>query len=105
MKRIAYNDKDRIMKLYSRGVQPKTLIKEYRIPSSTLYYWINNTPIKVAANSDHTHTIAGWSKLNSHCKKLESELAFIQRALIDSMALKDRLSVIDEEYGKESLNV
>ena len=105
MKRITYNDRDRIIKLYSQGVKPKALIKEYHIPSSTLYYWINNIPIKVAANSNQVHTISSWSRLNSHCKKIESELAFVQRAIIDKMEPKERMSIIDEKFGEESLNV
>lgn len=45
------------------------------------------------------------SRILNHSKKLESELGFLQRTVVKDLPLRDRMAIIDAEYGRESLHV
>ena len=80
-------------------------MKEYRIPSSTFYYWTKHNPREIVNGLDDEHTISSWHRLNSHCKKIEAEIAFLQRTIVKDFTLKDRMAIIDKEYtGEESIH-
>lgn len=79
------------------------ICQEYRIAHSTLYKWINDYPKQVIL--DKTMPRYSTAKLFSHARKLEAELAFLKRTVIKDISLRERMRIIDEEYGKESLHV
>lgn len=104
MKHIEYYNKQKILQLYYDGASPSLLSDEYHIPQSTLFYWISKYP-KASLSSPAQHQIKNWSKLVSHNKKLEAELDFIKRTVVKTLSLRQRMAIIDAEYGKESLNI
>ena len=46
-----------------------------------------------------------WDKLQAHTAKLEAELAFLQRTIVDNYTLRERMDIIDKEYGLDSIHV
>lgn len=81
------------------------ICQEYHIPHSTLYLWIAEYPcekVMIASSKKRLPTI---SKMLSHSKKLESEVSFLQRTVVKDLSLRERMAIIDAEYGKESLHV
>lgn len=81
------------------------ICQEYHIPHSTLYLWIAEYPcekVMIASSKKRLPTI---SKMLSHSKKLESKVSFLQRTVVKDLSLRERMAIIDAEYGKESLHV
>lgn len=105
MRRVIYHNKHHILKLYYQGVPPAFLMREYRIPSSTLYSWIAKTPKSVVVTAADSQEITNWHHKERHYKKIEKELEFIRRTVIKNMPRSEKIAIIDREYGKESLHV
>jgi len=103
MKKIHHN-KHKIIKLYYQGVSPSVLCAEYNIPSSTLFYWISKYPKSVAMSNDRSR-FSNWHTAIAHHKKTAAELAFLQRTILKEFSLRDRMAIIDREFGKESIHI
>lgn len=106
MRHIQYNNKQNVLKQYYDGIPPTVLSKEYNIPQSTLFYWISKYSKSVVLKKEREDKrFNNWSKLQSHSDKQELEIAFLKRTVVKKIPLKECLSIIDNEYGKESLHV
>lgn len=105
MKRITHNNKQQILKLYYNGVPPCTLIREYRVPSSTLYFWIKQNPKSFVINTRNDSEMMTYHKLVSHCQKIEKELKLVQSEIVNKVPRQERVLIIDKKYGTESLHV
>ena len=103
MRHIIYNNKQRILKLYHEGISPTFLSKEYHVPQSTLYYWVKKYPQKIGTQNGAS--LKRWDKIITHNKKIEAELSFLKRTVVKEFSLRERLNIIDKEYGKESVHV
>lgn len=105
IRKYSYNKKIKLLKLYYEGMSGSAICQEYHIPHSTLYLWIAEYPcekVMIASSKKRLPTI---SKMLSHSKKLESEVSFLQRTVVKDLSLRERMAIIDAEYGKESLHV
>ena len=98
-----HNKKFKVLKLYYQGMPATRICREYRIANSTLYKWINDYPRDSLYGSRAASV--NLSKLLNHTKKVEAEVEFLHRTVIKDIPLRDRLAIIDQEYGKESLHV
>lgn len=96
--------KQEILKLYYDGASPMALIKTYNIPESTLFYWITKYPEGIVKKKSLSR-FSSWSKTLSHTNKIEAELEFLKRTVVNKIPKRERIKIIDEEYGKESLHV
>ena len=105
MRKIIYHNKHHILKLYYQGVPPAFLMREYRIPSSTLYSWIAKNPRSVVMTTTNSQEITNWYHRERRYKKTEKKFEFIYRAVIKNMPRSEKIAIIDREYGKESLHV
>ena len=103
MRKTIRNKKFKLVKLYYEGTPATKICQEYRVAHSTLYKWINDYPEQAILEKSMPHR--SITKLFSHTKKMEAELAFLQRTVIKDISLRERMAVIDKEYGKESLHV
>lgn len=103
-RKYSYDKKIKLLKLYYQGMSGAAICRKYHIPHSTLYLWITEYSCeKVILNSKKR--IPTISKVLSHSEKLESEVGFLQRTVVKELSLKDRMAIIDTEYGRESLHV
>lgn len=103
MRKTIRNKKFKLVKLYYEGTPATKICQEYRVAHSTLYKWINDYSEQAILEKSMPHR--SITKLFSHTKKMEAELAFLQRTVIKDISLRERMAVIDKEYGKESLHV
>lgn len=104
MKVTSQNKKFKILRLYYEGIPATVLCAEYRIPHSTLYKWITDYPRQSVIDDEMKKGNIGLSRLFSHINKLDSEVAFLQRTVVKEIRLRERMAIIDKEYGKESLH-
>ncbi|MBR2766880.1 IS3 family transposase [Candidatus Saccharibacteria bacterium] len=104
MSKTKHKNKELILELYYSGVSPVKLSEEYHIPQSTLFYWISKYPKEIVLNRPRS-SIKGLSRMMSHTKKIEEENSFLKRTVVAKIPLQERLAIIDDEYGKESLHV
>jgi transposase InsO family protein len=104
--RISITKKYKILQQYYEGVSAESLCHDYHIAHSTLYKWITDYPreniIRAKLKKDD---IIHLPRMISHTKKLEAEIDFLHRTVTDHMSLRERMKIIDNEYGKESLHV
>ena len=105
MKIISQNKKFKILKLYYEGMPAATICRDYHIPHSILYKWITDYPWQSFLNIKAKEKPISLPKLLSHSRKLEGELAFLKRTVIKDIPLRERMAIIDEEYGKESIHL
>lgn len=105
-RKINSNQKYKIIKLYYEGESAEALCRNYHIAHSTLYKWIADHPkesmIRARLKKEKPVNVP---YLMSHAKKLEAELEFLHRTVTNKIPLRERMKIIDDEYGKESLRV
>lgn len=105
IRKYSYNKKIKLLKLYYEGMSGTAICREYHIPHSTLYLWITEYPCEKVMIANSKKRIPTISKMLSHSKKIESEVSFLQRTVVKDLSLRERMAIIDAEYGKESLHV
>lgn len=102
--RINTKKKYKIIELYYEGASAKSLCREYNISRSTLYKWIADHPqesmIRAKLKKEKPVSI---SRMVSHTEKIESEIDFLHHVAIAQIPLKERMNMIDKDYGKRSL--
>ncbi len=105
-RRISTNKKYKILQLYYEGESANTICRDYHIAHSTLYKWITDYPKEsiILANIKKEKPI-NITRIISHTQKVEAELDFLHRTVTNQMPLRERMRIIDNEYGKESLKV
>lgn len=98
--------KYQILQLYYDGASPTEICNEYHIAHSTFYKWRKDYPKesidRTRVNGKNPVNI---TRLVSHLRKVEAELSFLHRTVAEKMPLRERMKIIDNEYGKESLKV
>ena len=105
-RRISLNKKYKILQLFYEGESATELCQNYHISHSTLYRWITDYPkesVMLAKMKKERPINIG--RMISHTKKIEAELDFLHRTVTSQMTLRERIKIIDDEYGKDSLNV
>ena len=105
MRHKIYHNQEKVLKLYYNGSSPTWICEEYNIPESTFFYWLSKYPNGLHKSENYKDRLRNWPKMVSHTKKLEAENAFLKRTLVKNLSRKERMTIIDAEYGKESLHV
>lgn len=105
MKLTSQNKKLTVLKLYYEGMSATAICKDYRIPHSTLYKWIADYPLQSVMDANARMNLIKIPKMLSHSKKLENEIDFLRRTVVKEIPLRERMAIIDREYGKESLSM
>ena len=105
-KKINLNTKYQILQLYYNGASAKALCDDYHIARSTFYKWTKDYPeTSIKRARINTGNPVNITRLLSHLKKVETELDFLHRTVTEKMPRKERIKIIDEEYGKESIHL
>lgn len=103
-RKINLNKKYKILQLYYEGKSVDSLCDDYHIARSTLYKWIKDYPKDdLIRKRLKKEDLAIIPRMISHTKKVEAEIDFLHRTIVETVPLKERMKIIDAEYGKESL--
>lgn len=105
---MRYNNskKEELVSLYYHGIPVSEICREYQLPKSTFYTWIQNYRPVESKDSSRTITPKDFDNLLRRCEKQEQIIAVLKSIpTIANATTQEKLTVLEPLYGQFSVHV
>ena len=106
--KVMPKDKEKMFQLlrqYHNGARPSQLCRENNVPESTFFDWLKKYPKSVVCQEYKSKAFPGFHREMRHLKKIEEENRFLKRVIVENISPREKMAILDKEYGKESTHV